>query len=491
MSILNELDGYIIVVNINNKIRFCNDKVLNKLMYTQENLKNIDILEIINEDKLDNIISIIDANGNMIKFTNKIVYDSFAGNDYKFLILEEVVNYTQNDLELILDHIPLLAWIKDLEGKYIYVNREYLNKFNIDQETIVGKYDRDLWVDSQSNMFEEEDRKVIREKGYLTLKQQVLVHGERIWFNIVKSVALDEDGKVKCIFGMASDINEEVNLEQEKNILEKEMAEEALKNEFFVNMSHEFKTPLNIVISAIQLLSDYIDNKRVSEINCNKLEYYVGAIKQNSYRLLRLLDNLIDITRIDMGYLDLNLESYNIVYIIENVVNSVSNYVNQRGIEIIFDTNEEEEIISIDLDKIERIILNLLSNAIKYTKEGGKIIVSINIGDNDINISIKDTGSGIPEEKLRNIFKKFVQVDRTLSREYEGTGIGLFLVKSLVEMHDGEISVKSDVGKGTEFIVKLPIKTIEEVNLNNNRTIICNKMGLNRSDVELSDIYSI
>jgi signal transduction histidine kinase len=166
-------------------------------------------------------------------------------------------------------------------------------------------------------------------------------------------------------------------------------------------------------------------------------------MKQNCYRLLRLINNLIDITKIDSGFINLNLQNKNIVEVIENVTLSTVEYVESKCRTIIFDTDVEEKIMAFDPEKIERIILNLISNAVKFTKPQDQIEINVYDKKENIIISVKDTGIGIPKEKQKIIFERFRQVSPLLNRTHEGSGIGLSLVKSLVEMHTGnKISVK-------------------------------------------------
>jgi signal transduction histidine kinase len=214
-------------------------------------------------------------------------------------------------------------------------------------------------------------------------------------------------------------------------------------------------------------------------------------MKQNSYRLLRLINNLIDITRIDSGFLKFNFSNHNIVSVIEDITLSVANYAESRGINVIFDTDVEEKVIGCDPDSIERIILNLLSNSIKFTPSGGSIFVSIFDKKDKIAISVKDTGIGIPHDKIDIIFERFRQVDTSLHRACEGSGIGLSLVKALVEGLKGNIYAQSENGKGTEITIELPVflvaenDSIEMTKLNNN-----NIDRVQRINIEFSDIYN-
>ena len=217
-------------------------------------------------------------------------------------------------------------------------------------------------------------------------------------------------------------------------------------------------------------------------------------MKQNCFRLLRLINNFLDITKIDAGFYNLNEGKHNIVSIVEDITTSVVEYLKNKNIQIIFDTEIEEKYISCDDDKIERIMLNLFSNAIKFTNPGGKIEVNIYERNNEIIISVKDTGIGIPKDKLTSIFDRFSQVDKTLSRNKEGTGIGLALVKSLVEMHKGKIIVKSTYGEGTEFLIHLPENSNKiddnDVNLNN-KYEDKKESNMEKMNIEFSDIVNI
>lgn len=262
-----------------------------------------------------------------------------------------------------------------------------------------------------------------------------------------------------------------------------------MMTEFIANISHELKTPLNLIYSSIQLLEIY-ENRDLQYAACdsqgekeNKVKY-LGIIKQNSLRLIRLINNLLDISKSDAGFLKLDLHNNDIVSVVEDITLSVVPFVESKGINIIFDTDVEEKIIACDSDKLERVILNLISNAIKFTDEGGSIFVDVNDGIDFISISIKDTGVGIPEDKLERIFDRFMQVDKTLRRNHEGTGIGLSIVKYFVEMHNGKIEVKSKCYEGTEFIIKLPNVQCDDYEQGSNKSF----GNINAIYTELSDL---
>lgn len=275
---------------------------------------------------------------------------------------------------------------------------------------------------------------------------------------------------------------------EEKNKELSQMIEyDKFKTDFFVNISHELRTPLNVISGTVQLLKALKGECLVSD---NNIQHYLNSMNKNCLRLIRLTNNLIDSIRIDGNFLALNLITGNVIYVVEEITLSVADYVKNKGMTLIFDTDIEEKLMSFDQDKIERVILNLLSNAIKFTKDKGSIWVSVfDLGDN-IKISVKDNGIGIPPENLNKIFHRFTQVDSSLSRSKEGSGIGLALVKSLVELHGGNIKVNSEVGKGSEFIIELPAKILKE---SSNSSVMYDAGICENSEkisIEFSDIYT-
>lgn len=260
-----------------------------------------------------------------------------------------------------------------------------------------------------------------------------------------------------------------------------------VKTEFFANISHELRTPLNVLLGTLQLFDMYVEKGDViyKGVDVDKKVY---AMKQNCFRLLRLVNNLIDITKIDSGFFELQLQNKDIVAVIEDITLSVVDYVEKKGLKLIFDTEVEEKVLACDSDKIERIMLNLLSNAIKFTPQGGSIEVNVYDKEDSISVSVKDSGIGIPEGKKSLIFERFRQVDKSLSRNREGSGIGLSLAKSLVEIHNGKIYVESNLGEGSTFTFELPVKLVENEDNNLERHLqACN---IERMDLEFSDIYS-
>jgi signal transduction histidine kinase len=308
--------------------------------------------------------------------------------------------------------------------------------------------------------------------------QEFFVDGEQVHWNIIFEPVLYVNGEIQEILIVVIDVTAEIN---SNIVMEKTLK---LQGEFLANISHELKTPLNVIFAAVQLFSMYCSNGSLDGRK-DSIVKYIQSIKQNSYRLSKLINNIVDSSKIEAGFFQLNISNNNIVEVVEEIVMSVTDFTDSKGINIIFDTDIEEKIIACDPEKIERIVLNLISNAIKFSEEGGEIFVDIKCKNDFVEISVKDNGIGIEKQYLKMIFDRFKQVDKSLSRNSEGTGIGLSLVKSIVELHGGSIHVESECGRGSKFTVMLP-----SINVFNENNLYDREVGNKKQciQVELSDV---
>jgi PAS domain S-box-containing protein len=369
----------------------------------------------------------------------------------------------------------------DVKNKCELVGSPIRKFFNIDIQKVMNEQNICSDVDGNAvNPFEE---KIIRPDGSVISVE-------------VTAMPFFFDGKTATLL-MIRDITsrkqaEELqrDIERSKKLLYETIEYDTLKTEFFSNISHELRTPLNGLLSTQQLLCKLLKESAISD-KSGKISKYVDIMKQNSFRLLRLVNNMIDITRIDTGFLELNLRNCNIVNIVEETTMAVADFLGNKRVSVIFDTDVEEKIIACDPEKIERIMLNLLSNAVKFSKSGGRIEVNLYNKDEKVLISVKDNGIGIPEDKLGVIFERFRQVDKSLTRNHEGSGIGLSLAKSLVEMHGGTIFVKSEIGKGAEFVVELPTAVLLKEEPRCSAGNSGKKDNFEKVSIEFSDIYDL
>lgn len=263
-----------------------------------------------------------------------------------------------------------------------------------------------------------------------------------------------------------------------------------IKTEFITNFSHEIRTLLNLILSSVQLLDIYREAGRI-KFEDEKDALKLTHIRQNGLRLLKIINNLIDITKLDSGFYNTVFETTNIVDVIEDISLSVVEYAEAKDITVIFDTNEEEFFMPVDIEKLDRIMLNLLSNAIKFTPNGGAVYVTLHCQGDKISISVKDTGVGIAKEEQELIFNRFIQASNTPTTNSNGSGIGLSLIKSIIDLLDGTIELNSSLNEGAEFIITLPVKdfdnayadTLSHVNkkLSNNKE----KLKIEFSDINL------
>jgi len=285
------------------------------------------------------------------------------------------------------------------------------------------------------------------------------------------------------------DITNQVNNDYYILKLEKEKKEYLervieIKDNFLTLISHEFKTPLTVIMTAIQAMELFCGDEL-----SDKAKRYINTIRQNSLRQFRLVSNLLDITRGTADQIRLNKRTIDIVSLTRLITESVKIYAVQKDLNVSFVSNVKERMISIDDEKYERILLNMLSNAIKFTPRGKNVQVELTVEKDFVNLAVRDEGVGIPKDKIDVIFERFGQVDNSLSRQAEGSGIGLFLVKMFVERMGGTITVESKPFHGTTFLVRLPdtheTQDVKEVRYDEGE----NKKIIDLMNIEFSDIY--
>lgn len=283
------------------------------------------------------------------------------------------------------------------------------------------------------------------------------------------------------------DLLNKKRLEYENEVKKKKELEQVLKGqeEFFSYMAHEFKTPLTVIYSAIQLLDYFCKNELT-----DRAKGFINKIRQSSLQQLRLVNNILDITKAESGYLKLNIRNFDIVFMTKKIVNSVLLFAQDKNIRIEFYSPFKEKYILIDDEKYERILLNILSNAIKFTPEGKSIYVDLFLDDNNnINIRVKDEGVGISPDNYKKIFERFGQADNNLTRESEGTGIGLCLAKNLASALGGDITLESEEGVGSAFTLLLPdIGTPYKVQESSFEETVADRL-VQSINVEFSNIY--
>ncbi len=319
-------------------------------------------------------------------------------------------------------------------SRILYVNNKFLElaKIHNIKEIINKKIDRyiefikeDKEKDYNAVLYTDGEKKYLKTKYLMNLIQYD------------KKIILIEDN------------TSNVMIKKLKKEVEEKKIEEYTRTQFLSSISHDLKTPINVIYSAIQLEQIYIEKDDI-----DSLKKYNSISSENCISLIRFANNLIDNSRIYSQFLTANLRKVNIVEIVEDYVMSYVDYVSWNGIELIFDTNTEECMIEVDIEFIGRIILNLISNGVKYTAKGGKIYVVIEEKMDKVFIKVSDTGSGINEEIKNKIFNRYASTNKTISDSKSGTGLGLFVVKRLVELQKGKIYLDEKVLLGTSIVIE-------------------------------------
>lgn len=447
--------------------------------------------------KKDGGIIYAEFNTHLFKMHGRSVILAVSRDITQHKIIQKAIEESEIRYKTLVELSPDAIYVH-YDGKIIFTNNRgaQILGFNDSQEV----YGKSIWRFTPSYEIKKVERSIelVKTKKINTpIREQKIIRNDGSIIDVeISTASIKYNGK-GAILNIMREVTKRKKMEENlqrtinenKLLLEQTLEYDRLKTEFFSNISHELKTPLNIILGGIQLIKGLEEN----HIECENYKFfgkYINMMRQNCYRLLRLINNIIDITKIDTNYLSVDLKNHNIVSVVEDITMSVAEYINDTGIKLVFDTDREERIIACDVDKIERIILNLLSNAIKYTANNGSIFVNIFDKYDKVIISIRDTGTGIPKDKLQVIFERFRQGDPLLTRKKEGSGIGLSLVKGLVEAHDGNITVNSELGKGSEFIIELPIKVADDDIYVYEDLSITNDEKVERINVEFSDIYS-
>lgn len=481
MDVLNE--G--VIIHDNKNIKYINDKGLEILdiNISEKEISIKDIKNIISkkfrERFLANIQSVI--SGKKDKVVNKIelingrivelVTTNIKLNDKDLLIsividiteLENtIMNIEQSEktYKLLLQTLPEgIVIVNPTTNKHIYRNEASIRML------------KTIGLDKLN----ESIKTYLKEENYGEFRRFTIDKLNNIDISLA-IVKREEEGTLIVVFRMLDCEFKSIQLEKELNRIKEK---NKFKTEFLSNVAYDIKKPINTIF---ETNNNLIESK--GKYNSENINNHTRLVKQNCYRLIKLLNNVEYVSRIDNGTCTLDLRKCDIVKLVENIVNISRTYTDKKGIDISFKSEINKKILVLDTDKVEKIILNILSNAIKFTDTGGKIDINLYMANEQVCISIKDTGIGIPKDKTEIIFENFEQLDTTLSRGCEGTGIGLSVVKKLANLNNIKINVESELNKGSEFKIILPNNILSK------NIKLQDKFTQNEKiEIEFSDIY--
>ncbi|MFY7901001.1 MAG: ATP-binding protein, partial [Chitinophagaceae bacterium] len=360
----------------------------------------------------------------------------------------------QYRLQSILDNTNSLIFIKDLKGKYITVNKRFKELLQVTDEMVIGKTDFDINTQEQASIYSQTDIDVINHKKPLESVEILTKDNLELTIFKTKFPLLDSNNEVFGICGIATDITERSN-NHKQLIIAKQEAEEAKKmqEQFLANMSHEIRTPINGIQGMTNLLLETTLNEQQIE--------FATIIKRSVNNLLVIINDILDFSKIKSGKLTIEKIDFHLEEIVQNAKAIFAHRLKKKGLylNVIVDENVPP-ILSGDPYRLNQILINLIGNAIKFTEHGGvEVLVSLRKQTSntlEVFFSVSDTGIGIPENKLADIFESFTQASNDTTRRYGGTGLGLAISKQLVELQQGNIFVISTEGKGSVFSFVIP-----------------------------------
>lgn len=378
-------------------------------------------------------------------------------------------------LNNIFDHIPNMIFVKSADDlRFVSFNKAGEQFMGHTREELIGKNDYDFFPKEKADFFTSKDREVLNSDEPLIIVEEIINTENGIKTLYTKKVAIkDKKGNVKYLLGISEDITAKKEIEREL-ITAKEHAEQSdrLKSAFLANMSHEIRTPMNGILGFADLLKE-------PNLSGEKQQKYIEIIQKSGARMLNIINDIVDISKIEAGLMQVDIKESNINEQIEYIYTFFKPEVEAKGLQFLIrnTSTEIETSIKTDREKLYAILTNLIKNAIKFTNKGsievGYHLIKDN-GTGKLEFYVKDTGIGIPTDRQEAIFERFIQADISNLMVLQGTGLGLSITKAYVEILGGTIWVESEEGSGSTFYFTIPcnIESKEELTGKNDKASI-------------------
>jgi PAS domain S-box-containing protein len=276
------------------------------------------------------------------------------------------------------------------------------------------------------------------------------------WYN---SSLLDDSGRMRSLLSLVLDVSERIRLHEELVTQTQELfAANRLKDDFLVTLSHELRTPINAVLGWAQILNS-------ANLTPERVKKGLDTITRNAKLQAHMVDDLLDVSHIITGGMRLDVQPVDVWTTVDDTLESLRPAAEAKGLQI--SCNVERGLtLAADPMRLQQVLWNLLSNAVKFTASGGSIRIRAHLDANQVAIVVSDTGIGIPSEFLPHVFERFRQADSSTTREHRGLGIGLAIVRHIVELHGGTVEARSEgTGRGATFTVRLPLRAVVETSL--------------------------
>jgi len=368
----------------------------------------------------------------------------------------EALRESEAKFRAFIGNSPAAIFLKDREGRYVLVNETYESWYQLKSEDLEGKTVRDRFSGEEADFLSELDRRAVEERE-VSVNESEATHpdGVRRYTMVSRFPIIGPDDTVFGVGGVLTDVTglKEAERNMRHAMQTAEIANRA-KSEFLAHMSHELRTPLNSVIGFAQMMLA----ETFGPLGHVNYQDYSGDIHESAVHLLNVITDILDISKIEAGEMEITETEIELGSVILESTKMVSQRADRGGVILGMEIDQNLPCLRGDELRIKQIILNLLTNAIKFTPSFGRVTARAFLSDGSIVLQVADTGQGIPADQMPNILRPFEQVRDSSRHAHEGTGLGLYLTNSLVEVHGGELNIESELGVGTSVTIRFPLE---------------------------------